>query len=69
MKMIGEAMKILDKKYDFTTNTDYQQIIDSLNLPYHLDGVVFDEFFTLIKYKYGIWDWLKNINNKLKKYN
>lgn len=52
--MIGEAMKILDEKYDFTTNIDYQKIIDSLNLPYHLDGVVFDEFFTLIKYKYGI---------------
>ena len=34
--MIREFLKMLDEKYDFTPDTNYQQIIDSLNLPYHL---------------------------------
>ena len=42
--MIREVLKMLDEKYDFTTDTNYQQIIDNLNLPYHLDGVIIDEF-------------------------
>ncbi|MGO3616557.1 MAG: ImmA/IrrE family metallo-endopeptidase, partial [Lactococcus lactis] len=28
--MIREVLKMLDEKYDFTTDTNYQQIIDSL---------------------------------------
>ncbi len=52
--MIHEVMKMLDQKYDFTPDTNYQQIIDSLNLPYHLDGVVYDKFFELIRKKFGI---------------
>ena len=42
--IIRESMKMLYEKYDFTTDTNYQQIIDKLNLPYHLDGVIIDEF-------------------------
>ena len=52
--MIREVMKKLDEKYDFTTDTNYQQIIDSLNLPYHLDGVIIDEFNSIISDKFGM---------------
>ena len=52
--MIREVMKMLDEKYDLTPQTNYQQIILNLNLPYHLDGIIFDEFFNLIQDKYGI---------------
>ena len=49
--MIREVLKMLDEKYDFTTDTNYQQIIDSLNLPYHLDGVIIDEYNSIISDK------------------
>ncbi|MBR2588343.1 MAG: ImmA/IrrE family metallo-endopeptidase [Bacilli bacterium] len=52
--MIREVMKMLDDKYDFTTDTNYQQIINSLNLPYHLDGFIIDEFNSIISDKFGI---------------
>mgnify|MGYP000010479276 FL=1 len=52
--MIREVMKMLDEKYDFTTDTNYQQIINSLNLPYHLDGVIIDEFNSIISDKFGM---------------
>ena len=52
--MIQEVMKMLDDKYEFTPDTNYQQIIDSLNLPYHLDGVIFDEFNNIISDKFGM---------------
>ncbi|MGX7047480.1 hypothetical protein [Pseudolactococcus piscium] len=35
--MIHEVMKILNAKYDFSLVTNYQQIVENLNLPYHLD--------------------------------
>lgn len=52
--MIQEVMKMLDKQFDFTPDTNYQQIIDSLNLPYHLDGVIIDEFNSIISDKFGM---------------
>ena len=52
--MIQEVMKMLDEQYDFTTDTNYQQIINSLNLPYHLDGVIIDEFNSIISDKFGM---------------
>ena len=52
--MISKVMKMLDEKYDFTTDTNYQQIIDSLNLPYHLDGVIIDEFNSIISDKFDM---------------
>ena len=52
--MIREVMKMLDDKYDFTTDTNYQQIINSLNLPYHLDGFIIDEFNRIISDKFGM---------------
>ena len=52
--MIQEVMKMLDEKYDFTTDTNYQQIINSLNLPYHLDGFIIDEFNSIISDKFGM---------------
>ena len=52
--MISEVMKMLDQKYDFTPDTNYQQIIDSLNLPYHLDGVIVNEFNDIISDKFGV---------------
>lgn len=52
--MISEVMKMLDQKYDFTPDTNYQQIIDSLNLPYHLDGVIVDKFNDIISDKFGM---------------
>ena len=45
-------MKMLYEKYDFTTDTNYQQIIDNLNLPYHLDGIIIDEFNNIIADKF-----------------
>ena len=51
--MIQEVMKMLDDKYDFTPDTNYQQIIDNLNLPYHLDGIIIDEFNNIISDKFG----------------
>lgn len=51
--MIYEVIKMLDEKYEFTPDTNYQQIIDSLNLPYHLDCVVIKAFFELIDGKFG----------------
>ena len=47
-------MKMLNEKYDFTTDTNYQQIIDNLNLPYHLDGIIIDEFNNIISDKFDI---------------
>ena len=47
-------MKMLNEKYDFTTDTNYQQIIDKLNLPYHLDGIIIDEFNNIISDKFGM---------------
>ena len=52
--MIRKVTKMLDDKYDFTTDTNYQQIINSLNLPYHLDGFIIDEFNSIISDKFGI---------------
>ena len=52
--MIQEVMKMLDQKYDFTRDTNYQQIIDMLGLPCHLHGVVFDEFNDIISDKFGV---------------
>ena len=52
--MIRKVMKMLDDKYDFTTDTNYQQIINSLNLPYHLDGFIIDEFNSIISDKFGM---------------
>ena len=52
--MISKVMRMLDEKYDFTPDTNYQQIIDSLNLPYHLDGVIVDEFNEIISDKFGM---------------
>ena len=52
--MISKVMRMLDEKYDFTPDTNYQQIIDSLNLPYHLDGVIVDEFNDSISDKFGM---------------
>ena len=52
--MISKDMRMLDEKYDFTPDTNYQQIIDSLNLPYHLDGVIVDEFNDIISDKFGM---------------
>lgn len=52
--MIQEIMKMLDEKYDFTPDTNYQTIIDSLNLPFHLDGIIIDEFNNIISDKFGM---------------
>ena len=51
--MIQEVMKMLDDEYNFTPDTNYQQIIDNLNLPYHLDGIIIDEFNNIISDKFG----------------
>lgn len=47
-------MKMLYEKYDFTTDTNYQQIIDNLNLPYNLDGIIIDKFNNIISDKLGL---------------
>ena len=47
-------MKMLYEKYDFTTDTNYQQIIDNLNLPYNLDGIIIDEFNNIISDKFDL---------------
>ncbi|GHU35887.1 hypothetical protein FACS1894192_01400 [Bacilli bacterium] len=52
--MIYEVMKFLDQKYDFQPDTNYQIIIDNLDLPYHLDGVILDAFISLIQDKFEI---------------
>ena len=52
--MIHEVMKMLDGKYEFTPDTNYQQIIENLNLPYHLDGVIIDEFYNIVANKFDI---------------
>ena len=52
--MIQEVMKMLDEEYDFTPNSNYQKIIDALNLPYHLDGIIIDEFNNIISDKFGM---------------
>ena len=52
--MIQEVMKMLDDEYNFTPDTNYQQIIDNLNLPYHLDGVIIDEFNNIVSDKFGM---------------
>ncbi|MBR3209117.1 MAG: hypothetical protein IKF82_02495 [Bacilli bacterium] len=52
--MIQEVIKMLDDEYNFTPDTNYQQIIDNLNLPYHLDGVIIDEFNNIISDKFGL---------------
>ena len=58
--MIQEVMKMLDEQYDFTTDTNYQQIIDNLNLPYHLDGIIIDEFNNIISDKFGLTPYHKS---------
>ena len=58
--MIQEIMKMLDEKYDFTTDTNYQQIIDNLNLLYHLDGIILDEFNNIISDKFGLTPYHKS---------
>ena len=45
---------MLNEKYDFTTDTNYQPIIDNLNLPYHLDGIIIDEFNNIIADKFNL---------------
>jgi hypothetical protein len=52
--MIYETMKFLDQKYDFEPNTNCQRIINDLDLPYHLDGVIYDAFFSIIQDKFDI---------------
>ena len=52
--MIQEVMKMLDEKYDFRPDTNYQTIIDNLNLPFHLEGIIIDEFNNIISDKFGI---------------
>lgn len=52
--MISKVMRMPDEKYDFTPDTNYQQIIDSLNLPHHLDGIIVDEFNDIISDKFGM---------------
>ena len=52
--MIQEVMKMLDDEYNFSPDTNYQQIIDNLNLPYHLDGVIIDEFNNIVSDKFGM---------------
>ena len=52
--MIQVVMKMLDEQYDFTPDTNYQQIIDNLNLPYNLDGIIIDEFNNIISDKLGL---------------
>jgi hypothetical protein len=47
-------MKMLDKEYKLTPDTNYQQIIDNLNLPCHLDDVIIDEFNNIISDKFGL---------------
>ena len=47
-------MKMLYEKYNFTTDTNYQQIIDNLNLPYNLDGIIIDEFNNIISDKFDL---------------
>lgn len=42
--MIHEVMKMLDEENDLTPQTNYQKIIHNLNLPYHLDGIIFNDF-------------------------
>ena len=58
--MIQEVMKMLDDEYNFTPDTNYQQIIDNLNLPYHLDGVIIDEFNNIISDKFGLTPYHKS---------
>lgn len=52
--MIQEVLKMLNDEYNFTPDTNYQQITDNLNLPYHLDGVIIDEFNNIISDKFGL---------------
>ncbi|GAB2022880.1 hypothetical protein RyT2_19540 [Pseudolactococcus yaeyamensis] len=52
--MIYEVMKLLDQEYDFQPDTNYQAIIEILDLPYHLDGVILDAFISLIQDKFGL---------------
>ena len=46
--------EMLYEKYNFTPDKNYQQIIDKLNLPYHLDGVIIDEFNNIISDKFDL---------------
>ena len=48
------GMKSLDDKYDFTSDTNCQNIIDTLNLLYLLDGIIIDEFNNIIADKFGM---------------
>lgn len=52
--MISEVMKMLNEKYEFTPETNYQTIIEGLKLPYHLDGITIDEFNNIISDKFGM---------------
>ena len=58
--MIQEVIKMLDDEYNFTPDTNYQQIIDNLNLPYHLDGIIIDEFNNIISDKFGLTPYHKS---------
>ena len=53
-------MKMLYEKYNFTPDTNYQQIIDKLSLPYHSDGVIIDEFNNIISDKFGLTPYHKS---------
>ncbi|GAB2023178.1 hypothetical protein RyT2_22520 [Pseudolactococcus yaeyamensis] len=52
--MIYEIMNLLDQEYDFQPDTNYQAIIDMLDLPYHLDGVIIDAFVSILQDKFEI---------------
>ncbi|MCJ1978440.1 ImmA/IrrE family metallo-endopeptidase [Lactococcus paracarnosus] len=54
--MIHEVLKALDNEHDFTPRTNYHLIIENLDLPYHLDEVIIDEFYNLIINKFNISD-------------
>lgn len=49
-----EIRKMLDDKYDFPPDTNYQNIIDILSLPYYLDGVIIDEINNIITEKFDM---------------
>lgn len=54
MILLMNGIKSLDEKFDFTTETNYQNIIDNLNFPYSLDGIIFDEFNNIISDIFGM---------------
>ena len=44
----------LTQRARYTQFYDCKQFLDSLNLPYHLDGIVIDEFNSIIADKFGM---------------